>query len=68
MIHLEAVPKAVSNACNKPYMNLNGFRRPMKNSMAGKDMHPWIINPTITVSMYMPSRFSSFSKSSIAAI
>eukprot|EP00160_Parvularia_atlantis_P003813 Unigene13202_Nuclearia_a/m.39997 Unigene13202_Nuclearia_a/g.39997 ORF Unigene13202_Nuclearia_a/g.39997 Unigene13202_Nuclearia_a/m.39997 type:complete len:362 (-) Unigene13202_Nuclearia_a:117-1202(-) len=51
----DAVPNAVSSACDTPAMYLYGLRRVKANCSAGRNSSPWMSRPTTTVAMYSPS-------------
>ena len=65
--YLESVPKAVTIASRRPFMNLYGFLRVMAKKIIGSTTRAWIINPTMTVTINIPKSFSSSNMSVMAA-
>lgn len=66
--YLDAVPSAVTQAWNIPMKNLKGFSLTITKYINGRKMPPWIMRPTITVIMYIPSCLATTSKSAIEMI
>lgn len=61
--HLEAVPRAVIQAWKMPRKKVKGFFLTITKYMLGRKMAPWMMSPTITVTMYMPSCLPTTSRS-----
>lgn len=66
--YLDAVPSAVTQAWNIPMKKVKGFCFTITKYMSGRKMPPWMIRPTITVTMYMPSCLATTSRSAMEMI
>lgn len=68
LTYLDAVPSAVTHAWNIPMKNVNGFSLTITKYMSGRKIPPWMMRPTITVIMYMPSCLATTSRSAMEMI
>lgn len=66
--YLEAVPRAVTQAWKIPMKNVKGFSFTMTKYMVGRKIPPWMMSPTMTVIMYMPSCRATTSRSAMEMI
>lgn len=66
--YLDAVPSAVTHAWNIPMKKVKGLSFTITKYINGRKMPPWMIRPTITVIMYMPSCLATTSRSAMEMI
>ena len=66
--HLEAVPRAVIQACKMPLKKTAGFLRVITKYMILSVPQAWMMRPRMTVNMYRPSCEAVWDRLSILRI